>query len=98
MDQLNRRQIHLVVSQGGLYIYYVTHLEEVPYTHRKHFIAISPATERALGEQQFQQVRRTGNEKRGRNEVFDQWLPRSRDSKRIFGFECRLLEESVSVC
>ncbi|GAQ89671.1 Peptidase family M48 family protein [Klebsormidium nitens] len=58
-DPNRRRRLLIIVgvAGGGLYIYYVTHLEEVPYTHRKHFIAISPATERALGEQQFQQIK-----------------------------------------
>ena len=37
-------------------MYYVTHQQEVPYTHRKHAIFVSPQTEIALGLQTFQQV------------------------------------------
>ena len=39
---------------GG--IYYVTHIETVPYTHRRHAVLVSPATERSLGSQTFKQV------------------------------------------
>ena len=38
-------------------MYYVAHIETVPYTHRRHVVLVSPATERSLGAQTFKQVR-----------------------------------------
>lgn len=47
----------ILLGAGGVaLVVYVTHLEEVPYTHRKHFVLVSPSFEKALGIQQFQQV------------------------------------------
>lgn len=44
-----------MVGAGGA-IYYVAHIETVPYTHRRHAVLVSPATERALGAEVFKQV------------------------------------------
>ena len=49
---------YILVGVGGLgALYYVTHQQEVPYTHRKHAIFVSPETEIQLGVQTFEQVR-----------------------------------------
>jgi hypothetical protein len=45
----------VVVGAGGA-LYYVTHLQEVPYTHRRHAIFVSPQTEIALGLATYAQV------------------------------------------
>lgn len=45
----------VVAGAGSAYIYY-TNLQVVPYTHRKHFVLISPELERQLGEQEFARV------------------------------------------
>ena len=50
------RTVLFFLGGAGAVTYY-THLEEVPYTHRKHLVLISPATEKALGEANFKQVR-----------------------------------------
>ncbi|GBG67294.1 hypothetical protein CBR_g433 [Chara braunii] len=47
-----------VVGAGGGYVYY-THLEEVPYTNRRHFVLVSPQTERMLGENEFKNIKKT---------------------------------------
>ena len=44
----------MVGGAGG--VYYVTHIETVPYTHRRHAVLVSAATERSLGAQTFKQV------------------------------------------
>ena len=48
-------RIMLVVGGAGG-VYYVAHIETVPYTHRRHAVLVSPATERSLGAQTFKQV------------------------------------------
>ena len=50
-----QRVILIGVGAAGT-LFYITHLQEVPYTHRKHAIFVSPQTEIALGLQTFQQV------------------------------------------
>ena len=51
------RNAYMLVGVGTLGgIYYVNHLQEVPYTHRKHAIFVSPQTEIQLGVQTFEQV------------------------------------------
>lgn len=51
------RNAYILVGIGTLgSIYYVTHLQEVPYTHRKHAIFVSPQTEIQLGVQTFEEV------------------------------------------
>ncbi|WOK94286.1 hypothetical protein Cni_G02988 [Canna indica] len=55
----NPRAVFTVVIIGGGFavaVYY-GNLETVPYTKRRHFILVSPATERQLGEAQFQQLK-----------------------------------------
>ena len=44
-----------VAGCGSAFIYY-NNLQTVPYTHRQHFVLISPALERQLGEQEFNNV------------------------------------------
>ncbi len=47
----------MLVGVGAIgVVVYVTHLEEVPYTHRRHFVLVSPELEKSLGIAQFQQV------------------------------------------
>ncbi|GAV61853.1 Peptidase_M48 domain-containing protein [Cephalotus follicularis] len=46
----------LVVSGGFITIYY-GNLETVPYTNRKHFVLLSKAMERKIGEVQFNQMK-----------------------------------------
>lgn len=46
----------IVVGGGSFYVYY-SNLQTVPYTYRRHSIPFSPAYEKGLGEEQFQQVR-----------------------------------------
>jgi hypothetical protein len=46
----------LAVAGGGFIIFYYTHREEIPYTHRRHAVFVSPETEKMLGLQTFQQV------------------------------------------
>lgn len=46
--------IYVIVGAGG--IYYVIHLEKVPSTGRYRFIDVSPAQERALGQEAFQET------------------------------------------
>jgi hypothetical protein len=54
----SQTSVRVVVIAGGAgVIYYVTHIETVPYTHRRHAVLVSPATERHLGTQTFKQVR-----------------------------------------
>ena len=48
-----------MVGAGGAG-YYVAHIETVPYTHRRHAVLVSPATERALGADVFKQVSAAG--------------------------------------
>lgn len=50
------RLVVLAVGAGGCTIFYVSHREEVPYTHRKHAVFVSPETEKMLGLQTFTQV------------------------------------------
>ena len=51
------RNAYILVGIGALGgVYYVTHQQEVPYTHRKHAIFVSPQTEIQLGVQTFEQV------------------------------------------
>lgn len=52
-----RQLVVLAVGAGGFTIFYVSHREEVPYTHRKHAVFVSPETEKMLGLQTFAQVR-----------------------------------------
>ncbi|CAL8462671.1 g2204 [Coccomyxa elongata] len=51
------RLVVLAVGAGGCTIFYVSHREEVPYTHRKHAVFVSPETEKMLGLQTFTQVK-----------------------------------------
>ena len=53
-SQTSVRVLVIVGGAGG--VYYVTHIETVPYTHRRHAVLVSPATERHLGTQTFKQV------------------------------------------
>ncbi len=46
----------IAVAAGGVAIFYFTHLEDVPYTHRRHAVFVSPETEKVLGLQTFEQV------------------------------------------
>ncbi|BBN20157.1 metalloendopeptidase OMA1, mitochondrial [Marchantia polymorpha subsp. ruderalis] len=45
---------------GGVFVIgsviYVTNLETVPYTHRKHFVLVSPALERSVGDRGFKML------------------------------------------
>lgn len=41
---------------GGLGLFYVTHLEEAPYSHRRRFMWVSPRLELMLGEQAYHQT------------------------------------------
>ncbi|CAL9182397.1 unnamed protein product [Musa hybrid cultivar] len=55
----NPRAALIVVVVGGtaaVTIYY-GNLETVPYTKRRHFVLVSPAVERQLGESQFEQLK-----------------------------------------
>ena len=47
--------VMVVLGAAGT-CYYVTHLQEVPYTHRRHAIFVSPQTEVALGLATYAQV------------------------------------------
>lgn len=49
----------VVVLVGGGLVVYVTNLQTVPYTHRKHFMLVSPNLERSIGDRTFQMVRRS---------------------------------------
>jgi hypothetical protein len=55
--QTQKRLIIAVVifATGSVYVYF-THLQTVPYTHRKHFVLISPDMEKSLGEAEFDNV------------------------------------------
>jgi hypothetical protein len=53
---ISRQYLLLGAGAVGVYVY-VTHLEEVPYTHRRHFVLISPQTEKTIGVEQFKKVR-----------------------------------------
>lgn len=46
----------IAIGGGGFLVFYVTHREEVPYTHRKHAVFVSPETEMVLGLETFKQV------------------------------------------
>jgi hypothetical protein len=52
----SRQTAVLAVAGGGFIIFYYTHREEIPYTHRRHAVFVSPETEKMLGLQTFQQV------------------------------------------
>lgn len=52
----------MLVVGGAGGVYYVAHIETVPYTHRRHAVLVSPATERSLGAQTFKQVWVRGHE------------------------------------
>lgn len=41
-------------------MYYIAHIETVPYSGRRHAVLVSPATEMALGTSTFQQVHPAG--------------------------------------
>ncbi|PKA61320.1 hypothetical protein AXF42_Ash006217 [Apostasia shenzhenica] len=50
--------VTVVLAGGGLVVtIYYGNLEAVPYTNRSHFVLISPAVERQLGEAQFNQIK-----------------------------------------
>jgi predicted Zn-dependent protease len=44
------------LAGGGLGIFYITHLEEAPYSHRRRFMWVSPGLELLLGEQAYRQT------------------------------------------
>lgn len=44
-----------ILACGSAYIYY-NNLQTVPYTHRRHFVLISPSMEKAMGESEFSNV------------------------------------------
>ena len=46
----------IIVVGGGGAVYYFSHIEEIPYTHRRHVVFVSPQTEIQLGIQTFAQV------------------------------------------
>ena len=50
----------LVIAGGAGGVYYVAHIETVPYSGRWHAVLVSPATEKALGWSTFQQVHPAG--------------------------------------
>nr|CAD1826732.1 unnamed protein product [Ananas comosus var. bracteatus] len=53
-----RNVVVVVVLVGGAAVsIYYGHLETVPYTKRRHFVLLSPAVERQLGESQFAQLK-----------------------------------------
>ncbi|OAY79300.1 Mitochondrial metalloendopeptidase OMA1 [Ananas comosus] len=53
-----RNVVVVVVLVGGAAVsIYYGHLETVPYTKRRHFVLLSPAVERQLGESQFTQLK-----------------------------------------
>ncbi|KAJ7535892.1 hypothetical protein O6H91_12G049900 [Diphasiastrum complanatum] len=55
--QTSQRLLIVSILVGGtLAIVYVTHIQTVPYTNRKHFVLISPATERKLGEMSYREL------------------------------------------
>ena len=49
----------LGIAGGAGGVYYIAHIETVPYTGRRHAVLVSPATEMALGSSTFQQVHPT---------------------------------------
>jgi hypothetical protein len=57
--QTQKRLIIAVVifATGSVYVYF-THLQTVPYTHRKHFVLISPDMEKSLGEAEFDNIKK----------------------------------------
>jgi len=46
----------IAIGGGGFLVFYMTHREEIPYTHRKHAVFVSPETEMVLGLETFKQV------------------------------------------
>lgn len=50
----NRKWVGLL--GGGLGLFYVTHLEEAPYSHRRRFMWVSPKLELLMGEQGYRQT------------------------------------------
>lgn len=51
-----RLAVSVVLMTGLAGVYYVTHLDTVPVTGRRRFLAVTPAQEEALGESGFQQL------------------------------------------
>eukprot|EP00249_Psilotum_nudum_P002337 c15327_g1_i1 orf=445-1509(+) len=53
-----RRMLILVMTACGLCVWvYVSHLEDVSYTYRRHFVLVSPRLERTLGEENFKMLK-----------------------------------------
>lgn len=54
-----RQYVIIFLALGGAFLaVYVTHLEVVPYTYRKHFVLISPQFETSLVEHQFEALKK----------------------------------------
>jgi len=46
----------MLILGGGAAAVYLTHREEIPYSHRTHFVLCSPSTSKRIGEMTFRQI------------------------------------------
>eukprot|EP00249_Psilotum_nudum_P016935 c26065_g1_i1 orf=380-1789(+) len=57
-EQARRRMLIMLVIFGGICAWvYVTHLQYVPYSYRRHCILVSPELERKIGEENFKALK-----------------------------------------